>query len=56
MLDDAALDIGRSMYRTLLRKLIECEAASYWPGVAPEPQPLVLPRWAEQTEDESEAF
>ena len=55
-LDDAALDIGRSMYRTLLRKLIECEAASYWPGVCPEPMPLLLPKWAEQTEDESEAF
>lgn len=57
-LDAEALDIGRAQYKSLLRQLVDCTAADYWPGVAPELQKLRLPHWAagQQIEQESEDF
>jgi hypothetical protein len=42
-----ALEAGRRIYRGLMRKLIECTEADYWPGVAPDLVQLELPPWAE---------
>jgi hypothetical protein len=59
-LEPETLEAGRALYRSLLRRLIECTEANYWPGLAPELQPLRLPPWAEgqllSQEDEEEAF
>lgn len=40
------LEVGRVIYRRLLRRLAECMDADYWPGVAPDLQHLGLPPWA----------
>jgi hypothetical protein len=45
-LDDEALDVGRAIYRRLLRRLVECTESNYWPGCAPDLQPLRVPSWA----------
>lgn len=45
-LTQEAIDTGRAIYRNLLHRLAECEAANYWPGVAPEIRDLNLPPWA----------
>jgi exodeoxyribonuclease VIII len=45
-LDDEALAFGRSKYRRLMRRLVECIEADYWPGVAPDVVPLRVPAWA----------
>ena len=45
-IEPETFDVGRSIYLSLLRKLAECTAADYWPGVAPELWPLYLPPWA----------
>ena len=52
------LDSGRALYRSLMRRLLECIEADYWPGVAPELQQLGLPPWASNRvlEQESEDF
>lgn len=59
-LSEAALAVGRSIYRRLLRKLVECTEADYWPGIAPGVQQLDVPPWAEQQafaqEQESEEW
>ena len=41
-----ALAPGRALYRRLLRRFLECEAAGWWPGLAPELKILELPPWA----------
>lgn len=40
------LEAGRILYRDLLKKYAQCQAADYWPGVAPDLCELELPRWA----------
>lgn len=53
------VEAGRLLYQRLLRRLAECAAADWWPGVAPEITPLRLPHWvvnAEQDQSESEDF
>lgn len=53
------IEAGRLLYQRLLRRLVECSAADWWPGVAPEIMPLQLPGWAinaETTSLESEDF
>lgn len=40
------LDVGRLFYRSLLRRWLDCTAANWWPGIAPELQILELPSWA----------
>ena len=47
------LDVGRQLCRDLLRKLVECAAADYWPGVAPDLLALDLPAWAPGSEIET---
>lgn len=42
----AVLEIGRSLYRALLARYRECQAAGWWPGIAPEVVDLDLPHWA----------
>lgn len=37
---------GRTLYRGLLNRLVQCMEADWWPGVAPDLEPLMLPRWA----------
>lgn len=51
------LELGRALYRSLLRKYAACRAADYWPGLAPGVVDLPLPAWTpsgepEQTGDE----
>ncbi|OGA07509.1 MAG: hypothetical protein A3D95_05835 [Betaproteobacteria bacterium RIFCSPHIGHO2_12_FULL_69_13] len=41
-----ALEPGRALYRSLLRRFLECEAAGWYPGISPELQILELPPWA----------
>ena len=41
-----ALDAGRSVYRTLLARYLECVACDYWPGHSPDLRTLDLPHWA----------
>jgi len=56
-LKQETLDAGRALYRSLLRKLVQCTEANYWPGVAPELQQLGVPPWAEnQVLNEEEEF
>jgi len=53
------IEAGRMLYQRLLRRLVECSAADWWPGVAPEIMPLQLPSWAINAETnhfESEDF
>ena len=40
------VEAGRLLYQRLLRRLADCAAADWWPGVAPEIMPLRLPEWA----------
>jgi exodeoxyribonuclease VIII len=51
---ELALERGRMLYRTLLRRLVECRAADWWPGIAPGETDLALPGWAASGEDEPE--
>lgn len=39
------LEHGRELYRALLRRYIECDAADWYPGLAPELVELTLPNW-----------
>ena len=40
------LEPGRALYRSLLRRFLECSAADWWPGIASELKILELPGWA----------
>jgi hypothetical protein len=46
------LDRGRALYKSLLRRYLECTAAEWWPGIAPEPIELPLPDWTPGAVDE----
>ena len=48
------LEQGRILYRRLLSTLLACQAADWWPGVAPDLQALFLPEWAQQLEQTEE--
>lgn len=48
------LERGRGLYRSLLRKYVECQAAGWWPGLAPTLIDLDLPAWAPGGDDENE--
>jgi hypothetical protein len=52
------IERGRSLYRSLLRRYAECQAAGYWPGLAPQIVDLSLPEWAPggELEPEQEAW
>lgn len=57
--DSETLEAGRALYRRLLRRFVECTAADWWPGVAPEIMSLQLPSWtlnADKDQPESEDF
>lgn len=45
--DETSLEAGRIVYRDLLRRYIECDAADWWPGHSPDLLPFELPPWAE---------
>lgn len=47
------LERGRELYRSLLRKYLECQAADWWPGLAPNLVTLDLPDWAPGGDNES---
>jgi hypothetical protein len=49
-ISDAVLDAGRALYRRLLARLDECEAAGSWPGRNPAIETMELPRWADGAE------
>jgi exodeoxyribonuclease VIII len=48
------LDRGRSLYRSLMRQYVECQAAGWWPGLAPGLVDLDLPAWAPGGDAETE--
>lgn len=45
-LSQDAMLYGRDFYRSLLRRLLECTEAKYWPGVAPDLQELEISAYA----------
>lgn len=45
---------GRSLYRDLLARYIECVEAKWWPGLAPDVIDLELPGWAAAGADETQ--
>jgi hypothetical protein len=49
---EATLEAGRALVRRLIDRLAACQAADIWPGVAPEPVWLELPRWADERDEE----
>jgi hypothetical protein len=60
-LTEADLQLGRRIYRSLLRTIVQCTDSGIWPGVAPDLSALVLPPWAEgqrfkEEETEEEIF
>ena len=57
-LTDETLAHGRSLYRSLLRRLARCIEADWWPGVAPDLEILNLPPWVagETSTVEEESF
>lgn len=46
------LDRGRALYKSLLRRYLGCQAAEWWPGLAPEPIEMPLPDWTPGAVDE----
>jgi hypothetical protein len=47
------LRLGRALYRRLLGRYLECQAADWWPGISPEILELELPGWAAGANDET---
>jgi exodeoxyribonuclease VIII len=45
-LSQDALLYGREFYRSLMRRLLECTEANFWPGVAPDLQELGISAYA----------
>jgi len=45
-LTDQVLDAGRTLYRSLLDRLHDCQNVNWFPGLAPAPVTLDLPQWA----------
>jgi hypothetical protein len=54
MLTGTALEAGRQLYRSLLKKYQECVAAKWWPGIAPDLMDLDVEHWAPGMEGEPE--
>jgi hypothetical protein len=50
---DNEIELGRSHYKRLLRRVVECQEANHWPGRYTEEQELLLPLYA-YPEDERE--
>lgn len=48
------LERGRSLYRSLLQRYLDCQAAGWWPGIAPGVIDLELPSWAPSGSREQE--
>lgn len=48
------IEDGRSLYRGFLRKYLECQAADWWPGLAPEEVDLLLPAWTPRGDENAE--
>ncbi len=48
------LDAGIRLVRSLLRRYQDCQAAGWWPGIAPEVVEMELPGWAESGDDDDE--
>lgn len=54
---DADLEAGRRLYRSLLTRLAECMAADRWPGVAEQEEiGLVMPSWVAGGRQELESM
>jgi len=53
-----ALVLGRAVYRSLLNKLMQCQAADWWPGISPDVVPYTIPAYLEgpTNTDEGEDF
>ncbi len=45
------IERGRSLYRSLLRRYADCQAAGWWPGIAPGVVDLRVPPWASGGDD-----
>lgn len=45
-ISSATLEAGRILYRDLLQRYARCQAAGWWPGIAPDLETLDLPDWA----------
>lgn len=45
------IERGRSLYRSLLRRYADCQAAGWWPGIAPGVVDLQVPPWAAGGDD-----
>lgn len=43
---------AREANNAMLARFVECEQSGVWPGVAPEPEPLLLPAWEYQADEE----
>jgi len=48
---DTVIDLGRQLYRSLLRRLVECTERDEWPGIAEQEIELMLPAWASVGDD-----
>ena len=54
-MDNYTLEYGRSKYKTMLGRYIGCHTAKWWPGIADQPVPWVLPEWKQKADaDEME--
>lgn len=49
-LSDAALEIGRSQFRRLMTRYLECVVSEKWPAYSPNIEFLELPGWARSAE------
>lgn len=49
-LDEESIQIGRSKYRRLLNRYLECVVANQWPGYSKDVQFLSLPAWSKKSE------
>ena len=50
------IELGRRLYRKLLSDWLDCQASDWWPGMAPEPMELPLPRWTPDGSEEDEGW
>lgn len=51
-----ALDRGRALCRRLFDRYVACQAADWWPGIAPEVITLQLPPWAAGGDEEGDSW
>ena len=49
---DGALCAGRALWQSLIRRFAECEAADFWPGVAPTVLDFDVMPWASMGDGE----